>query len=86
MRTEGNFLKWAFNAPEVISAVATAVAITLWSMQTFQSKDEAKEIKAELQAEISSVKSEVSSIREKIDRISGDVQYIRGVLTPKQNQ
>lgn len=49
MDTKGRFIDWRFSAAELIagmlSLTSIAVGITLWSVSTFQSKDDAIEVK-----------------------------------------
>ena len=78
---------WRFSLVETagfaFSLASVAVAITLWTVSTFQSKDEAKEIKAQLESRIVSIEAETRALRDSMNGVAKDVSYIRGRLEPK---
>lgn len=88
METKGKVLEWRFSIMETVSAALSlaslAVGITLWSMSTFQRKDDAVEMKAHLERRIDGVESEMRNMRASVEGVAKDVSYIRGRLEPKQ--
>lgn len=73
-------MNWKINVPEAIALAATVVSITLWAQSTFQSKEDAKEVKQNLDVRIGRLESEIVNIRSDISDISKDTQFIRGKM------
>jgi preprotein translocase subunit SecF len=90
MDAKGNFADWKFNSIETLgfgfSLAAVAVSITLWATATFQSKDDAKEMRKALETRVESVELQVQQMRASLENIRSDVSYIRGRLEPKPNK
>lgn len=78
---------WRFSAIELSSlaiALATVtISITLWAVNTFQTKSDAREQRLELRREIDNVSSTVKDMESRINKIGDDVSYIRGRMEPK---
>lgn len=83
--------EWRFSVTETIGfgvGLATiSVAITLWSISTFQTKEAAASEKAAIEvrltsaeAQIGAVDSKVDGMRSSIESVAKDVSYIRGRL------
>lgn len=89
MDERGGLLGLRFSPMEVLggafSLAAMAVSITLWSIATFQSKQDAVLIKAELEKRIESVEGEVQLMRQSLESVAKDVSYIRGRIEPKSD-
>ena len=86
MDASGKFIEWRFNAIETLgfglSLTAMAVTITLWSVNTFQSKEDAKLLKEEINTKIVVIETQVNTMRSSIEGVAKDVSYIRGRLEP----
>lgn len=80
MDTKGSLANWKISLPESIALVATVVSVTLWAQSTFQSKDDAKEIKLQFENRLSKVESELVNLRNDISEVAKDTQFIRGKL------
>lgn len=80
---------WRFSAIELSSlAIALAtitISITLWAVNTFQTKTDAKEQRLELRREIDNVTTSVKDMESRINKIGDDVSYIRGRMEPKSH-
>lgn len=63
---------------EGVILAAGAISIVIWSMATFQKKDDAEEAKKALQERIRIVELEISSLRRDVSDVAKDTQYIRG--------
>jgi hypothetical protein len=81
---------WRFSLAETaafgFSLTSMSVAITLWTVGTFQSKEDAKEIKAQLEIRIQSIEQQTKELRNSVDGVAKDVSYIRGRLEPKNEK
>lgn len=84
METKGKVRDWTLSIPEAVgalgSSIALAVAVTVYSLTTFQSKEAAAEMKKDIERRIDSVESEIQTIRASIDGVAKDVSYIRGKI------
>jgi hypothetical protein len=85
---QGNsFNSFRFNIYELIAAMISlatlAVGITLWTTQTFLSKEEYKEHKISVERRLDFLESEIRSMNHVITSVAKDVSYIRGKLEPK---
>lgn len=89
-----DFFHWRFSPVEMLgfgfSIACVAVSITIWTVFTFQTKDDARGVKIEFEDKIKGVKNEVeglrselSNVRSGVESIGKDVSYIRGRLEPK---
>jgi hypothetical protein len=87
VETRGRILDWRFSLAEtamgMVSIATLAVGITTWSLSTFQSKQDASEMKQQFERRIEGVEGEMRVMRSSLDRIAGNVEYIRGRLEPK---
>lgn len=87
MDTHGKFTSWRFSVIEAIGAAISlsslAVGITLWSISTFQNKEDAIESKRMIEARIATVEDQVRMNRASLDAMAKDVSYIRGRLEPR---
>lgn len=87
MDTKGRFIDWRFSAAELIagmlSLTSIAVGITLWSVSTFQSKDDAIEVKMQLERRMDSLEGQVNTMRLSLEGVARDTSWIRGRLEPK---
>ncbi len=83
----GRLMSWRFSIVETIgfgfSLASIAVGITLWSMSTFQSKEEAASVKLNLEQRVIALEGEMRELRASMQNVARDVAYIRGVLEPK---
>lgn len=83
----GRMMGWRFSIVEMVgfgfSVGAVTVAITLWSVSTFQTKVDAVAVKQDFDRQVESLKVEVATLRAGIDAVAKDVSYIRGRLEPK---
>jgi hypothetical protein len=88
METKGKIIEWRFSIMETfgaaLSMASLAVGITLWSIATFQRKEDAIEIKIQLERRIDVIESEVRVMRASVEGVAKDVSYIRGRIEPKQ--
>ena len=78
METRGSIANWRMTLAEGIILASGAIGIMLWSMSTFQKKDDADETKKALQERIHVVELEISSLRRDVSEVAKDTQYIRG--------
>lgn len=87
MDAQGRFIDWRFSGAELIAGIVSltvfAVGITLWSVDKFQSKSDAQDMKAQLERRLDRVENDVSSMRTSLDGVAKNVEYIRGRLEPK---
>lgn len=85
MNVQGKIIKWSVEevAAFAVTIASITTAVILWSISNFQSKDEANDLKANLNDRLSKVELEVQILRSSVGQISVDVSYIRGRLEPK---
>jgi vacuolar-type H+-ATPase subunit I/STV1 len=88
MDTRGKFIEWRFSPVETIGAAfslaSVCVGITLWSVSTFQSKQDAQEVKTHLERRIENIEAQMNTIRTSLEHVARDISYVRGRLEPKQ--
>jgi len=81
-------IQWRFTIIETIGAAfslaTVAVAITLWSIATFQSRSEAQGEMQNTQSRLDRQQDNITRMQDKIDQIKDDVSFIRGKLESKQ--
>lgn len=96
MEHKGKILDWKFSPIEMLgfafSLASLAVGITMWSLTTFQSKQEAREATQTIDAKIESVEKRVerqeeqmNAMRTSLEGVAKNVEYIRGRLEPRSN-
>lgn len=87
MEAKGRFFDWRFSPVEMIgfgfSIATVAVSITLWSVSTFQSKQDAIEVRQQIERRIDAIESQVNTMRQSLENVARDTSYIRGRLEPK---
>lgn len=80
-------MEWRFSIVETVgfgfSIACVTVAVTLWSVATFQTKEDALSAKADVERQVQHLREEVATLRAGIDAVAKDVSYIRGRLEPK---
>lgn len=85
MNVQGRIIKWSIEevAAFAVTVASITTAVILWSISNFQSKEEASELKQNINDRLSKVELEVQILRSSVGQISVDVSYIRGRLEPK---
>jgi hypothetical protein len=85
MNVQGKIIKWSIEevAAFAVTVASITTAVILWSISNFQSKEEASELKQNINERLSKVELEVQILRSSVGQISVDVSYIRGRLEPK---
>ena len=85
MNIQGKIIRWSIEevAAFAVTVASITTAIILWSISNFQSKEEASELKQNINERLSKVELEVQILRSSVGQISVDVSYIRGRLEPK---
>ena len=66
-----------------VSVATVAVTIVLWTVTTFQNKEEAQKFERDTARRMDGYESEQRSIRNEVGGIRADTSYIRGRLEPK---
>jgi len=79
-------LDWRFSVTETAGLISIAVAVVLWSVNTFQTKLDADRQKQETVERMESLEDEVQTMRSGVDQIGRDVSYIRGFLEPAKKK
>jgi sensor domain CHASE-containing protein len=75
-------LKWRLSLAETVAACFTIASLTLWLTTYFQSKADANERFAQVDARVFSVEKRLDNMQDNMNRIAVDVSYIRGRLEP----
>lgn len=65
--------------------VSVAVSITIWSLGTFQTKEDAREDRQSIDQRIAAVEEQVLQIQMTMQGVARDTAYIRGRLEPTIN-
>ena len=90
METKGRFIDWRLSMAETISGIITATGLTagilLWSIKTYQSKEDAVEMKRQLEKRIEGVEAQITTMRTSLENVARDTSYIRGRLEPKSKE
>lgn len=85
MEKSGNSFK--FGLVEIVGFAITIASVTtsiiLWSISTFQSKEDAKSYKIDVDARVSKLENNLQTMQSSTQQILVDVSYIRGRLEPK---
>ena len=66
-----------------LTVASVTTSIILWSTSHFQSKEDAKNFKSDVEKQFNNVTAELQTIRSSNNQISIDVSYIRGRLEPQ---
>lgn len=78
-----SFMKWNMSLAETLAFGMTVAVFVVWALSFFQTKDDAKEWKSNVEVRMGKIESEVSSMRGSMEIIGRDVSYIRGRIEPK---
>jgi hypothetical protein len=82
-----SFKTFRFSAYEVIAAMVSlatmAVGITLWSISTFQTKEEYRERQLVVERRLDILESQMRAMNDTISGVARDVSYIRGKIETK---
>ena len=81
-----SFMNWRLSLAETISAIFAVVIITIWFLNTFQSKNDASTDKNAIDVRVGKVETEMGNMRTSMEVIGRDTSYIRGRLEPKNER
>lgn len=84
---EKNGSQFKFGLVEIVGFAITIASVTtsiiLWSISTFQSKEDAKTYKIDVDNRVNKLENNLQMMQTSTQQILVDVSYIRGRLEPK---